>query len=145
MSTYKSEFNTINCDINTVYSKLSQPATFRDQLEKNLDKMPDDAREHLEKVHFEADGISIDSPMGPMKLSVAESVEPSLVRFAAQNSPVAFHLDVELEPVDAATTRSRALIDIDLPFFMRTMVGNHLGDAVNRLGEMLARLPYNDL
>lgn len=145
MSTYKSDYNDINYNIATVFAKLSNPQVFKAQLDKNLEKMPDEARENIEKLQFDEDGISIASPMGPVKLSVADSIEPSKVVFAAQNSPVKFQLVIDLQEIDTATTRSLATIDIDLPLMIRTMVGGQLSEATKKIGEMLAQLPFDDL
>lgn len=145
MSTYKSEYNTINCSIYTVYEKLSDPQVFKTQIERNKDRLPEEARENIEKVHFEADGISIESPMGPVKLSVSDSVPPSRVVFSTVNSPMNFNMAVDLEAIDDDHTRSQAVIDIELPFFLKAVIGNQLAEAATKLGEMLAVLPYNDL
>ncbi len=145
MQHYKSERHEINHDINTVYNKLSNPDVLRQQLEKNADKLPPEAQENLAKVHFTADGISIDSPMGPMMLSVTESVEPTRVVYSAANMPVNFNLSIELEAIDEARTAAVAQINIDLPLMLRAVVGGQLGDAARQMGQMLAALPYDSL
>ena len=145
MQHYKSDRQEINHDINTVYSKLSNPDVLRQQLEKNADNLPPEAKENLSKVQFTGEGISIESPMGPMLLSVAESVEPTRVVYAAANMPVNFNLTIELEAIDEARTAAVAQINIDLPFMLRAVVGGQLGDAARQLGNMLAVLPYDTL
>ena len=145
MQHYKSDRHIINHDINTVYGKLSNPDVLRQQLEKNADNLPPEAKENLSKVQFTSEGISIESPMGPMVLGVTESVEPMRVVYAAANMPVNFNLTIELEPVDEAQTAAVAQINIDLPFMLRAVVGGQLGDAARQLGSMLAVLPYDTL
>lgn len=145
MESYKSDKTTINYNINVIYSKLSDPRVFKAHLDQNIDRLPDEAREHLEKVKFDDDGISIESPMGALKLSVSESVEPTRVIYTAQSSPVPFRLTVNLEPVDEEHTLSITEINIELPMMLRAMASSKLSDGAKKLGEVIAKLPYGDL
>ncbi len=145
METYKSDIKRINCNIGTVFAKLSNPSLFQEQIEKNLDRMPEDARENMRKVKFEDDGISIESPMGPLKMAILETVEPSKIVFGAAQSPVAFNLIINLTEVDEENTDSQTQLQLDLPIMLRAMVGGKLKDAANMFGEMLTKLPYNEL
>ena len=145
MESYKSDLQTIYCDINTVYSKLSHPENFKVQIEQNINNVPEEARENLRKVTFETDSITIQSPMGPLKLQVAEMQEPNKIKFAAVQSPVAFGLTINLNQVDDETTTALSELELDLPIFVRGMVGGQLKTAAKQFGEMLAKLPYKDL
>ncbi|MBO4814970.1 MAG: hypothetical protein J5523_08455 [Muribaculaceae bacterium] len=145
METYKSDINRINCNIGTVFAKLSNPSIFQEQIEKNLDRMPDDARENMSKVKFEPDGISIESPMGPLKMAIQEVVEPNKIVFGAAQSPVAFNLIINLTEVDEENTDSETHLQLDLPLMLRAMVGGKLKDAAKMFGEMLTKLPYKEL
>ena len=145
METYKSDINRINCNIGTVFAKLSNPSIFQEQIEKNLERMPDDARENMSKVKFEPDGISIESPMGPLKMAIQEVVEPNKIVFGAAQSPVAFNLIINLTEVDEEITDSETHLQLDLPLMIRAMVGGKLKDAAKMFGEMLTKLPYNEL
>ena len=101
MDTYKSDKQVIDCDIATVYGKLSNPAVFKQQLEQNIDKLPEEARAQLQNLKFEDDGVVIESPMGPLKMGIVEKVEPTKIVFGAAQSPVPFGLIVELKEMDA--------------------------------------------
>ena len=118
---------------------------FKAHLDANMDRLPADAREHLEKVKFEDDGISIESPMGALKLSVAESVEPTMVKYSAQQSPVPFGLTINLEPIDDSHTHSVTELNIELPMMLRAMVGSKLKDGAKQLGEVIAKLPFGEM
>lgn len=145
MSSYKSEPQLIACDIATVYSKLSNPSSFKNTIDANVDSLPDDAKENLKKVTFGADAITIESPMGPLKLAVAQKVEPTMITFAAAQAPVNFSLVINLERVDDNTTRSIAELQLDVPVFIKAMVGPQLERGAKQFGEMLAKLPYKDM
>lgn len=142
MDNYKSEKSIIPHPMSRVYDRLSRPELFKARVEEHVDELPDEAREALKGVSFEADGITLNSPMGPLKLSVAESVPPSRVIYKALESPLQFSLEINLEPIDENTTQSQAALEIDLPFMLKTMVGSKLKDGVNQLGAMIAQLPF---
>ncbi len=142
MESYKSDSIIIDHNIDVIYSKLSDPRIFKEHLDKNIDRLPDEAREHLEKVKFEDDGISVESPMGMLKLSVCESVAPTMVKYTAQSSPVPFGLTINLSPIDEHHTQSITELNIELPMMLRAMMGSKLSDGAKKLGEMIAKLPY---
>ena len=142
MESYKSDSIIIDHNIDVIYSKLSDPRIFKEHLDKNIDRLPDEAREHLEKVKFEDDGISVESPMGMLKLSVCDSVAPTMVKYTAQSSPVPFGLTINLSPIDEHHTQSITELNIELPMMLRAMVGSKLSDGAKKLGEMIAKLPY---
>lgn len=142
MDSYKSDKVVIEHNIDVIYNKLSNPQGFKEQLEQNADRIPDEARQQLDKVKFEDDGISIESPMGAMKLSVTESVPPGLVKYVAQSSPVPFGLTISLQAVDENQTQAVAEINIDLPFMLKMAVGGQLKDGAQKLAQVIAQLPY---
>ena len=145
METYKSDKVTINHNINLIYSKLSDPSIFKAQIDSNMDRLPDEAREHLKSVKFEEDGISVESPMGTLKLSVSESQEPTMVKYTAQSSPVPFGVTINLESVDENTTQAVTELNIELPFMLKAMVGGKLSEGAQKMGELIAKLPYGEM
>ena len=145
METYRSEKNVIDFNIEVIYSKLSDPRVFKAHIDRNIDRLPQEAREHLDKVKFEDDGISVESPMGALKLSVSESVEPTMVKYVAQSSPVPFGVTVNLEPIDDTHTQAVTELNIDIPFMLKAVVGGKLSEGALKMGEMIAKLPYGEL
>ena len=141
METYKSDKVTINHNINLIYSKLSDPSIFKAQIDNNMDRLPDEAREHLKSVKFEEDGISVESPMGTLKLSVSESQEPTMVKYTAQS----FGVTINLESVDENTTQAVTELNIELPFMLKAMVGGKLSEGAQKMGELIAKLPYGEM
>ena len=147
MSTYKSDRQPIGCPIQTLYDKLSTPAVFENHLRANLDHLPAEARDHLDKLQFASDSISVETPMGPVRLAVdaARSQMPTRVVYTAQQSPVDFSLIVDLADRGDGTTDSEATLNVDLPFFLKGFVGKHLEEGAKKFGQLLAMLPWNSL
>ena len=83
--------------------------------------------------------------MGALKLSVSESVEPTMVKYVAQSAPVPFGVTVNLEPIDDTHTQAVTELNIDIPFMLKAMVGGKLSEGALKMGEMIAKLPYGEL
>ena len=147
METYKSDIQHINCDIDTVYNKLVSPSVFKAHIDANRDRLPKEALANLDKVRLEDDAIAIDSPMGALRLVVDKqrSSQPGTIVYQAAQSPVAFNMVISLSPLSDTETQSIASLELDLPAFMRAMVGKQLEQAASKFGELLAQLPYGAL
>lgn len=145
MDSYKSDKVVIDYNIDLVYSKLSNPSVFKKHADDHLGGMPEGAREFIEGVKFDDDGIIIESPMGALKLSLCDCVEPNLVKYVAKDSPVPFELSINLESVDEEHTNAISEINIELPFIIRSVIGGKLSDVAQKLGEVLAKLPYGNI
>ena len=65
--------------------------------------------------------------------------------FTAAQAPVKFNMVIELLPVSETETDSVASLQLDLPFFLRGMVGKQLEEGARKFGQMLAMLPYDNL
>ena len=147
MESYKSDVVSIPCNVTTIYNKLSNPSLFASKLAAGIDQLPQEARENLEKVRFEADAIAIESPMGEIKLAVdhEQSVQDRRIVFGAAHAPVKFNMVINLDGREDHLTDSVAELQLDLPFFLRKMVEPQLKEGAKKFGEMLAHLPYEDL
>ena len=147
MERFQSDVQCIAHNINTIFDKLSNPSRYKQLLEDNADKLPEEARKNLDKVQFDNDGIAIQSPMGAIKLAVdqATTIEPTRIAYTAVGSPVKFGLAIDLKAIDENTTEEVATIELDLPFFMAKMVAPQLKDGAKKFGELLKMIPYDSL
>lgn len=145
METYKSNREQIAAAPAAIYASLMHPTMLIERLKCSLDALPEQARQALGQVHLDESGITFDSPMGPVRLATepAECIENERVVYCAQQSPVQFGLTVDLEP-DGEQTWAVTTIAVDLPFFLRGMVGGKLRDGAQQMGRVLAALPYSD-
>ena len=145
MESYKSETHNIECAINTVYDKLSHLEVFQNMINANRDKLPQEALENLDKVRIEGDAIAINSPMGDVRLVVdrEKCIEPNKIVYTAEQTPIEFNMAIELQPVDEGNTQLVAAMELDLPFFLKGMIGSQLEMAAEKFGEMLSMVPYD--
>lgn len=146
METYKSDVAIINADINRVFDRLSHPGSFNEalkpQVQEAADKLPQEVLDNLKNVTFEGDSLSVQTPMGPIKLGVTDSVAPNRVTYGAMQSPVAFSLVIELTSTGAETTEAVAAINLDIPKLLVPMIGGKLKEGAKQFGRILPKLPY---
>lgn len=147
MDSYKSDVQCINCNINNVFSKLTNVAILREKLAENIDRLPAEAREHIDKLQILDDGIAIATPMGDIKLVLdnAKTQCPNKIAYSAVDSPVAFGLSIDLQDAGGVNTNAVAALELDLPFMVRSMVGPQLKKGAQKFGEMLKMIPYDSL
>jgi len=147
MNSYKSEPQTLACNAQVIYDKLTNPSLIARQIEAHHDQIDAEARAHLDTVRFNADSIAIASPMGEVTLALDhdESVPGERVVYRAQESPVPINMVINLEPAGDDATLGVAELQLKLPAFMRAMVDGQLKQGAQRFGELLARIPFSEL
>ena len=78
-----------------------------------------------------------------MGIGIVDREEPmKCVKFAADQSPVDMTLWIQLLPNAPYETRCRVTLEVDIPFFLKPMVGKKLDGAADQLADMLTKIPY---
>ncbi len=152
MARYESKVKTINALQENVYRRLSDLS----ELQTLKDNMPAELKEQVKAKLLEQGGgkinisnLSFDSDHARFSvngmatsISIIERDEPKCVKYTADNSPVAFTLWIQMLPQEAYTTKLRVTIDIDIPFYLRPMVGSKLDGAADMIADALTKIPY---
>ncbi|MDR4000324.1 MAG: SRPBCC family protein, partial [Hallella sp.] len=86
-----------------VYDMLSDLSN----IEKVKDKIPEDK---VKDLTFDADSISIYTPMGSVKLVVVGREEPKEIKFESQESPLPFNFWIQILPVTDTTSKMKLTI-----------------------------------
>ena len=142
MANFKSDIVDIKCNVQTVFSKLSNPET----LKTVADKLPSEAKQKIENISFSQNAISVKAnPVGQLKLEITEKNEPNLIVFSAVTSPIPFKVLINLEDNGGDTTKAYADIDVELNPFIKPMVQGPLTEAAKKFGELLAIIPYESI
>ena len=108
-------------------------------IEKIRDRIPSDK---FEKLSFTSDEITIGSPVGEVTMRIIERDEPKCVKFETVQSPVPMTMWVQMLPVEESTSKIRVTIDADIPIFLKGMVSKPLQEAVEKIADALAMIPY---
>lgn len=143
MSTYSSKQIEIQAPAGVVYEKLSNFENLRELLDKApLENIPPDKREMFEKIEITSDSISFPSPMGAMTLTVCERKAPELIKLKADNTPVPVALALHVRSTGEDRCEAKVDFDIDLPVFLKPMVGGQIQKAADQFGEVLKKLKF---
>ena len=138
MAKFESSVKMIPFTQDVVYRSVSDLS----HLEKVRDRIPS---HDMDKMSFTADAISVSSPVGEVAMHIIEREEPKCVKFETVKSPVPMNLWIQVLPVDEGSSKMRLTIDADVPFFLKGMVAGPLQDAVEKLADALAGIPYDQL
>ena len=118
-----------------VYDMLSDLSN----IEKVKDKIPEDK---VKDLTFDADSISISTPMGSVKLVVVGREEPKEIKFETQESPLPFNFWIQILPVTDTTSKMKLTIKADVNPFVVGMVKKPLQEGIERIADALQMISY---
>ena len=133
-----------------VYDTLSD----RTHLKSLKDRIPagstgnaemDEVKDKLQDLSFDKDSMSINiSPVGNVSMRIVDREEPKMIKFESEKSPLKFKFWIQMLPVEATTSKLRLTIDADVPFFAKGMVEKPLQEALEKIADMMAMIPYEE-
>lgn len=152
MAKYESQIKQVPFSQSAVYAKLSDLtnlAVIKERIDDpNVQaKIPADkieeVRNAVNQMEFTTDTVSAPAgPIGTIAVQIVDREPEKCVKFTSTNSPVSFKLWVQVLPTGDTSSKLKVTIDADLNFFMKQMVGSHLGKGVDKFADMLAMIPY---
>lgn len=144
MANYKSESVTLKASAETVYNKLSNLDAL-DSMLKNapVDMIPEDKRSVLEQIRVQGDTIMFPAgPMGAITLKRTKSVEPSLIGFEGQGTPVPMGLSLHISPVNEYSCEAYVEFDLQIPAMLKPMINGPLKKMTGEFGNILRSIPF---
>ena len=136
---FVSEIKRIPHNAERIYGMLSDLSN----LERVKDRIPQDK---LKDFTFDSDSCSFSvDPVGSIRFQVVEREPNKLIKFSTTNSPVPLNLWIQQKEVDEVDTRMKLTAGADLNPFIKQMVAKPLQQAVDKISEVLAMLPYESL
>ncbi len=138
MAKFESSIKQIPYPVENVYKSISDLSN----LERVRDRIPQDKLENFE---FDSDSVQVSvDPVGTIKLRIIERQEPKCVKFETEQSPLPFHLWIQVLPVSETTSKMKVTVEADIPFMLKGMVSGPLQDGVEKIAEALAQVPYRE-
>ena len=113
-----------------------------DNLTRLKERIPE---EKLKDVVIGEDSISYKSPMGLVTLKLVDAVPKSSIHYATTASPLPFEMSVNLEPLTGSKCQMKVSVGLNMNSFMMAMVRKPLTDAVEKIANLLAQVPYNNI
>ena len=139
MADFVSEVKTIPYPDKDIYSVLSD----LNNLELVKDKIPQDK---IKEFSFDTDSctISVD-PIGNVKFIIVEREPNSTIKFEAAQIPFAVNLWIQLKASGDNETKMKLTVRAELNPFIKPMVAKPLQDGLDKMAEVLATLPYDQI
>jgi len=135
MAKFESSIRQINYPQQSVYTMLSD----LNNINRVKDRLPEDK---IQDLTFDQDSISINSPMGAVKLKIVEREEPKCIKFETEQSPLPFNLWIQVLPVDELTSKMKLTIKAELNPFIKGMVSKPLQEGIEKIADMLQLISY---
>ena len=138
MAKFESSIKQIAYSQQVVYNTLSD----LNSLERLRTRLPEDK---LQDLTFDHDTVSVSvPPVGQISLRICDREEPKCIKFESTNSPLAFHLWIQILPTGDASSKIKVTIDADIPFMLKGLVSGPLNEGVEKMAEALAMIPYEE-
>lgn len=129
------------------FSDLRNLGTLRDKLQdpevqaKMEQHVPSDklseARRQLESMQFDADSVTLSTPVGGITLRVVERDEPKLIKLQSEGSPMPLTVWLQLLPVGPAESKLKVTVGAEVNMFLKGMVSKPLQQAADGLANIL--------
>ena len=136
MATFTSKAVTIDkpaADIVEKFSDLSR-------LQEIMDQLPEDQRAKIGDVSLNKDNIIINTTqVGQIKFEIVERAEDHIT-FNAVGAPVPLKLVIKLKPLTAESTELTTNMEVDIPPFLKAMVGGAMQKAVDQFSGLMQKL-----
>lgn len=137
MTTYESEIKTILSDNKVVFAKLAD----LNNLSVLKEKVPAEAG--ISNITCDSDTVTFEvNGAGKITLRITEREEPKTIKFASENSPIAFNMWIQLVSKEENDTKIKVTLKADLPMMIKMMVGSKLQDFVNQFALSLTKIQY---
>lgn len=136
MTTIESTIRQIDYPQEAVYGMLSDLSN----IDKVKDRIPEDK---VKDLVFDADSISVSTPMGAVKLVIVDREEPKTIKFETQESPLPFNFWIQLLPVSASSCKMKLTIKAELNPFISGMVKKPLQEGIEKIADALQMIHYN--
>ena len=136
MADFISDVKTIPHSDDKVFEMLSDMSN----LERIKDRIPQDK---VKDFTFDADTCSFKvEPVGSIAFQITEREPNKTIKFSTTNSPVPLLMWIQLKQVAENDTKLKLTVRAELNPFIKPMVSKPLQDAIDKISEIIAQLPY---
>ncbi len=135
MATFESSVRQIPHSQQAVYDMLSDLSN----IDRVKDRIPADK---LNDLTFDADSMSISTPMGAVKLKIVDREEPKCIKFETEQSPLPFNFWIQILPVTDTTCKMKLTIKAELNPFIKGMVSKPLQEGIEKIADALQMINY---
>ena len=153
MSKYQSEVKIISAAQYQVWNRVSDLGQFQAMKDAMTPEMKEAIRAKIAeqgagKLTLSDFSFSRDTALFKVNgmqigIGIVEREEPmKCVKFKADQSPIDVTLWIQLLPKSDYETKCRVTVEVDIPFFLKPMVGKKLDGVADQIAQMLTQIPY---
>lgn len=136
MTEFTSNVKTIPYNDESIFIMLSDMSN----LERIKDRIPDDK---VQQFTFDRDRCSFEiNPVGKIEFQIIDREPNKTIKFETISSPVPINLWIQLKQTEDKTTKMKMTLRADLNPFLKPMVSKPLQDALDKISDVIATLPY---
>ncbi len=145
MARYKSDEVPLKASAENVFNRLSNLEALKGLLEQvPADQLPANKKEIFDNIHLTGDSIEIPGgPVGAIKLRVVERNAPSRITLKGEGTPVPLQLQLDIHPVDDASCRAQAKVDIEIPMMLKPMISGPMQKMTEQFASVLRSIPFS--
>ena len=124
-----------------VYAKVSDLSNLKTLLER----IPEDKRQgfNLEDLDCTPDRVSaMAQPVGKVEIAIVSRDPFKCVKLESAQSPIKLFMWIQIVSTGENSCKIKLTVDADLNIFMAKMVEKPLTQAVDKMADMLAAIPY---
>ncbi len=153
MSKYTSDVKIINAAQFQVWTRISNFKVYQllkdqmspEQKEAIRAKLNEvgDGKVQLSNFVFSDDAVDFRVSGMDVRISIIDREEPmKCVKYKADQSPIDMTLWIQLLPKEAYQTKCKVTVEVDIPFFLKPMVGKKLDGVADQIADFLTKIPY---
>ena len=124
-----------------VYAKVSDLSNIKTL----IDRIPEDQKKgiNLENLECTPDRVStVAQPIGKVEIAIVSREPFKCVKLESTESPIKLYMWIQIVSIDQNSCKIKLTVDANLNMFMAKMVEKPLTQAVDKMADMLAAIPY---
>jgi hypothetical protein len=136
MADFSSEVKTIPHNDDKIFALLSDMSN----LERVRERIPQDK---VKNFIFDRDtcGFTVD-PVGAVMFRIVNLEPNKTIKFSTTNSPIPLSMWIQLKQIAENDTKMKMTVRAELSPLLKPMVSKPLQEAIDKISEIVARLPY---
>lgn len=141
MSKYESSIKHVPYTQAQVYEKIADLSNLQPLME-HLDKLKEHTEHLPEDIQIGADSISFNVKGFPICIRIVEREPQKCIKFEGDNTPIPLQLWIQILPVSEVEAKLKVTLNAEISLFLRPMLSKPLEEGVEKIAEMLAKIPY---
>lgn len=125
-------------NLQALRDRMSDPDTLS-QISGQVDSEKlEEARKYLKEMTFDADSLSVSTPVGALRLVIVERDAPKCIKLAGEGSPIPIYVWIQLLPEGEQATKMRVTVGAEVNMFMKGMVSKPLQQAAEGIATLFS-------